>query len=343
MSPACYCLPVHRLALVGFALALSACGSSDAGPAEPKPRWTVIEEALPGALLSIWGTSPSDVWVVGADARDGTGPLCLHYDGSAWTRVDTGETQGDLWWVFGFEGGPVFMGGAGGVILRNDSGVFTKMTTPGTDTVFGIWGTSPEELWAVGGAFDKTGFAWRLEGGTWTAEASLPAAVVADAALWKVFGLAANDAWMVGSNGVSFHWDGATLSQEQTGVGSSLFTVHANQKRFAAVGGLATGVIVENDGSGWKQSGDATPSGLTGVVLGSGDSGFAVGQYCTVYERNASGWHEDDIGLTLEQDLHGVWIDPAGGVWAAGGHTSSIPLTEGLLLHKGKAVAIGGI
>ena len=33
-------------------------------------------------------------------------------------RADPGQAQGDLWWVFGFEGGPVYMGGTGGTILR---------------------------------------------------------------------------------------------------------------------------------------------------------------------------------------------------------------------------------
>src|SRR5690606_16900636 len=108
-----------------------------------------------------WGTSDSDVWTVGGDMRDGTGPLVMHYDGAAWERVETGQSDGDLWWVFGFDGGPVFMGGGGGVILRHEGGTFTVMDTPTTDTVFGIWGASPDDMWAVGGTFDTNGFAWR--------------------------------------------------------------------------------------------------------------------------------------------------------------------------------------
>jgi hypothetical protein len=268
----------------------------------------------------------------------------LRYDGSAWERLPTGQSQGDLWWVFGFDGGPVYMGGAGGVILRYEGGSFTPMSTPGTDTVFGIWGASPDDVWAVGGALDKSGFAWRLNGDAWAAEPSLPADVVVNAAIWKMFGRGADDAWLVGSNGVSFHWDGATLTQGETGVGSSLFTVHANADRFTAVGGLVTGFIVENDGTGWT---NALPQdalyGLTGVCLGAGDSGWAVGQYGTMYARDADGWHEADHGLSFQGDLHGVWLDPSGGVWAAGGRTASYPLTDGVLIHKGDPVAEGGL
>lgn len=327
-----------------FAIAAVA-GCDDGGETHPPPdsKWQLVMSGQPGALLSIWGTAADDVWVVGADARDGAGPLVLRYDGAAWSRLPTGQTEGDLWWVYGFEGGPVYLGGSGGVILRYDAGAFTRMTTPGTDTVFGLWGPSASEMWAVGGAADKSGFAWRLQGDAWEAEPSLPADVAADAAIWKVFGRSADDAWMVGSNGVSFRWDGAALSQAETGVGSSLFTVHANAKRFAAVGGLAGGFIVENDGSGWT---DALPGGalygLTGVCLGAGDEGHAVGQYGSVYSRDSSGWHEEDHGLDFKGDLHAVWLDPKGGVWASGGQTSSFPLTEGLLIHRGDPVAEGG-
>jgi hypothetical protein len=334
--------------MAALALATAGCGGEttapqggDGGP--PAAHWEVVQQALPGALLSVWGTSASDVWTVGGDARDGTGPLVLHYDGTAWKRLQTGQTKGDLWWVYGFANGPVFMGGGGGVILRYENGAFTPMTTPGTDTVFGIWGASPDDLWAVGGSFDTNGFAWRLQNGAWVPEPSLPAGSLADAALWKVFGRSAKDAWLVGS-GVAFHWDGSALTPGETGVGSSLFTVHANAKRYAAVGGLATGVIIENDGSGWKSAlpGDAQ-YGLTGVVLGADDTGYAVGQYMSLYARDGAGWHEEDIGLSVMLDLHGVWLDPSGGAWAVGGQTASFPLTDGILIHKGDVVASGGI
>lgn len=314
-------------------------------PPPPPPEWQLVHEDLPAALLSVWGTSESDVWTVGGDARDGTGPLVLHYDGDAWKRVETGLTAGDLWWVFGFADGPVFMGGAGGVILRYDGGAFTSMTTPGIETVFGIWGSSPTEMWAVGGGSDATGgFVWRLDGDSWAPEPTLPAEVAASAAIWKVFGTAPNEVWFVGSNGVSLRWDGATLVPEDTGVGSSLFTVHANSSRAAAVGGLGSGIIVEHDGTGWH---NVTPGGavqsLSGVALGDGDFGVAVGGFGGVFVRDSSGWHEEDTGLFVNQNLHAVWLDPSGAIWAAGGQTFSLPLTDGVLMRRGDTVVGEGL
>lgn len=317
-------------------------GAGGTGGAEAP--WQVVSDGLDGALLSVWGTSADDVWTVGGDVRDGSGPLVLHYDGSSWERVETGQTEGDLWWVFGFEGGPVYMGGNGGVILRHDAGSFTLMDTPTTDTVFGIWGASPSDVWAVGGTFDTSGFAWRLAGDTWEPEPTLPADVVTDAAVWKIFGTSASDVWLVGSDGVAFHWNGTALEQAATGVGSSLFTVHANAERFVAVGGLASGVIVENDGSGWNNAlGGSASYGLTGVVLDDEGGGWAVGQYGLVTERTPEGWAEVDTGLDIQRDFHSVWLDPAGGVWAVGGVTASFPLVDGLLIHRGTPVSSEGI
>ena len=313
-----------------------------AGCAEP--GWQVVHEDLPGALLSVWGTSADDVWAVGADAGDG--PLVLHWDGDAWTRLDTGH-DGTLWWVFGFAGGPVFMGGDGGAILRYQGGAFTPMTTPGNQTVFGIWGAAPDDLWAVGGDSSATGgFAWRFDGEAWREEPTLPADVAGRAAVWKVFGRGPDDVRLVGSSGVALAWDGVSLQPEETGVGSSLFTVHANAARYAAVGGLSNGVIVEGDASGWRvASADPVMPSLSGVVLGEGDEVYAVGGFGSVYARRAGGAWEleptDDLGV--DQNLHAVWLDPEGGVWAAGGQTFSVPLTEGVLIHRGEPVAVGGI
>jgi hypothetical protein len=316
-------------------------------PEDPEPEvgWKVVHEQLDGALLSVWGTSREDVWTVGADARDGSGPIVLHFDGDAWTRVPTGLAGGDLWWVFGFDGGPIYMGGDGGVIVRKDGDTFTPMTTPGTDTVFGIWGASPDDVWAVGGASDSTGgFAWRLAGDTWVAEPSLPANVPTDAAVWKMFGRAADDAWMIGSNGVALHWDGATLTPGDTGVGSSLFTVHEKDGLYTAVGGLASGIVVENAGAGWHDvTPDPAPMGLAGVTLGEDGTGIAVGVLGTVYVRDGQVWAAEDLGVGLLENLHGSWIDDEGGLWAVGGQTFAPPLTDGVMIHRGREVPLGGL
>lgn len=337
---------VFRMVLgVTASCALAACDSQH-GTTPSDDGWQLVQRDLPGALLSVWGRADDDVWAVGADARDGSGPLVLHFDGSAWTREATGLTQGDLWWVFGTSDGTIYFGGNGGVIVRHRADTYEVMDTPGTGTVYGLWGAGPDDVWAVGGDSDASGgFAWRLVGDGWQAEASLPADVPANAALWKAYGTAADDVWLVGSNGVALHWDGAALTPGETGVGSSLFTVHEHGGLWAAVGGLASGIIVESDdGMGWH---DVTPTpppmGLAGVTLGDDGTGVAVGFEGTVYIRHQGMWVVEDPGLRVRQSLHGSWIDESGGLWVVGGQTLTSPLSEGVLLHRGAAVPEGGI
>lgn len=336
---------------IGWALALGmTLGTLGCEPNEPSEpaTWQIVQEGVSGALLSVWGTSASDVWVVGADARDGLGPTVLHFDGVTWERVSTGQTQGDLWWVFGFDGGPIYMGGDGGVILRHQpgDGTFTRMDTPGVQTVFGIWGSSPDDVWAVGGESESTGgFAWRLAGDAWVPEPSVPADVTSGAAIWKIYGTSPSDAWAVGSNGVALHWDGTAFSPGDTGVGSSLFTVHELEGRYAAVGGLASGIIVEREGDAWRNvTPDPAPMGLSGVTLGPGGTGVAVGFFGAVYVRDdADGWQPGELGdASTRENLHGTFIDDEGGYWLAGGQTLSPPYSDGILLHYGALVPTGG-
>lgn len=316
------------------------CGDDD----EPEQAsWQIVHRDLPGALLSVWGSSATDVWAVGGDPGDGHGPMVLRYDGEAWARVETGHT-GDLWWVFGFTGGPVYMGGAGGTILRWQDGVLEPMTTPGTDTVFGIWGASRNELWAVGGASGgaQGAFAWRLDGDAWVAAPGFPAELAATDAIWKVHGRSADDVWLVGTRGTVVHWDGSVFTAGNAGTGESLFTVHASSTSFVAVGGFGTGLVLENDGSGWVNASPEGAAPLVGVCL-TDEGGTAVGQYGAVFERDGAGWHEQDTGFLLDETLHSVWIDPTGGVWSVGGQVSAFPLIRGVMVHYGPTVAEGGL
>lgn len=308
-----------------------------AGACDDEPTWRVVGEKLDAGLLSIWGSAEDDVYAVGADSGDGQGPLVLHYDGARWERLVTGAT-GTLWWIHGFSnGGPIFMGGDGGTILRYEGGAFSRMTTPGNATVFGIWGPTPDDLWAVGGAIGgaRGAFAWRLAGDAWVEAVGFPANLPDTTALWKVHGRSATDAWMVGTNGRSVRWDGSTLTEVSTGAGESLFTVHADDAGYVAVGGFGTGAIFANETGAWRNISPPRAPALIGVVLDGDGGGYAVGEYSAMYRRHGDTWQEESSSLYFNESLHAVWIDPAGGVWTVGGQISMLPLTDGLILYKG--------
>src|SRR5258706_14912027 len=115
----------HLMRRLGSALALSCLTIACSGEpsASDEPGWREVFRDLPGALISVSGTSEKDVWTVGGDPGDGSGAFVLHFDGTGWRRLSTGQNA-DLWWAHPFLDVPVFIGGSKGTILRYQNDTF---------------------------------------------------------------------------------------------------------------------------------------------------------------------------------------------------------------------------
>lgn len=309
------------------------------------PGWEIVARDLPDAPLSVAGTSATNVWAVGADHGDG--PLVLHWDAGAWSRVRTGSS-GTLWWVHAFDARTLYLGGESGTILRTSDGgaTFEAMTTPGdaTDTVFGVWGTRPDDAYAVGSVSGRDGFLWHYDGARWS-----PVAIAdpgprdpsgSTPGLFKVWGDGSGHVYVVGGRGVLLRsTDGADFVRLETGTSATLFTVTGDATHAIAVGGLSAGVILEIPHDGAPV--DVTPLGaglVQGVATREGVA-FASGAMGAVFERDAA-WSPIETGLALDvASLHATWIDPDGGVWAVGGGVLSDALDRGAIVHHGAHVA----
>jgi len=308
-------------------------------------------ENLPGALLSITGSGPQDVYAVGADPNDGKGPLIAHYDGAAWQRLESGAS-GDLWWI-SLEpiDGAYFLSGAGGLILSLDiqSQGFTQYDTPGDETLFGIWGDAPGSIWAVGGDVnepDTSGVIWRYDGQTWKATDVTGVRPGGIPILFKVWGRAADDIYAVGDRGFAVHYDGQSwteFSTSQVPSERSLFTVHGNSELTVASGGIfADAVLLEGPAGGNLVA--LTPSGvpqLNGIYLTAEGAGAAVGREGAVALRREGVWKAVDSQLDTLLDFHAVWVDPEGGIWAVGGDLTT-DLDQGLVAYSGRRAIASG-
>jgi len=330
-----------RLASICAALLLAACGNDDGGDdGHDSSKYVQTFDGLPGALISVSGTSDKDVWAVGGNPGDGSGAFVLHFDG-AWARIPTGH-QVDLWWVHAFESGPVFMGGSGGTISRYENGVFEKLPTPDTATVFGIWGLAPDDLWAVGGDPAKSGkaFVWRFDGSAWAPAAGLPSVPIA--AWFKVWGRAPDDVRFVGMDGAIVHYDGKGFQSITSPTNRRLLTLYAEPGgRYTAVGGMSQAVILEDDGNAWQDVSPAPPNHAMIGIRTLGDDGYAAGTGGSVMRRKDGKWVDEPLGFDVFGDFHSVWIDPQGGVWFAGGNIMALPLVNGVLVHKGAKIPGG--
>ncbi|HEU0030344.1 MAG TPA: hypothetical protein VFQ53_06925 [Kofleriaceae bacterium] len=315
-----------RLALV--LACLTACGSEP-----PSQTWEVVRQDETASLLAVWGSSAQDVWVVGGRTALDGGPTVLRYQDHAWSRVDTGQTTLDLWWAFGVAPDDVFFGGSNGTILRFRGGSFEKQTTPPiSGVVFGIWGASSNDVWAVGDGGAAGAIVWHFDGTQWTSPA-LPAGT--PSRVFKVHGRASNDVWMSCGDGSMLHWDGATLERQLTGVDTPLFSVVTTPDDVVAVGGvLGQGQILEGTGADWQVNAFASPVAWRGIA-GLGDTVYALGEDGAVAERVDGTWRVVPQPL-IQKSFHAGWVDPDGGLWAVGGEFDRAPLTaRGFITYYG--------
>ena len=315
-----------------FAIAITGCSGANS-TIDEVGKWEIVDAGLPAALISIWGSSVDDIWVVGADSGDGIGPMVLHREKGRWSRINTGRT-GDLWWVFGFDEGPIFMGGENGMILRKDGDVMKLMENPGRATVYGIWGTSPNELWAGGGNVIDGGFVWRYTGDKWFELSQLSENIKTNHSMFKVWGKEINDEWINGTGGVILNYKNGTLSDQSGITNRTLFTVHGNKDIAITVGGSGEeGKILEYQGSAWKEIALKETPHIIGIRV-QGETGYAVGIRGTVLERNNNEWRKVNTGINLSEAFHSVWIDSEGGVWAVGGKVLAPPLVDGVMIYR---------
>lgn len=287
--------------------------------------WHSVAAEQPASLLSVWGTSANDVWVTGGRSELAGEPTLLHRSGETWTRVDSGERGVDLWWVFGFDAGELLFTGSRGTILRYRGTSFERMATPRSGIIFGLWGATPDDLWAVGKGDDGRGIVWRYDGVQWSEPAvagGLPSLVL------KVHGQRSDDVWISAGGGVTLHWDGVALSRVATGITSSLFSIVTTPDVAIAVGGMTGGGEIVEYNTGWTlQPSAAAPAPWRGIAAGGGRT-FAVGESGIVGERTEAGWQVFTQPVT-QLDFHAAWLDPDGGLWGVGGNFDQLPLSSG--------------
>jgi hypothetical protein len=164
-------------------------------------KWKNITPATTSLLLSIWAKSLTEVYAVG------THGLILRYDGSIWHPVNS-PTQLDFQNVFGLPDGEVYAVACnptnsymGSVVVQIGYDAATVELSRGVGQLFGVGGTSGNDLYAVG-----EGVFHRGSDGAWM-EIAMPAPRVA---MWGIFSEKASDVFVVGSFGKTVHWSGQT-------------------------------------------------------------------------------------------------------------------------------------
>lgn len=316
----------------------AACGEDPPEDPPVEPSWQLVFSGLEAGLLRAWGTSATDVYVVGADPDLDQGPkepLIYHYDGTRWKQLHSGVTDASIWWVVSVGPDDVRMVGDRGLVLRYtpSTGAFERRQAPTDDKLFGVWGSSSSDVWYAGSNGANRGAVFRDDGSSIVAQA-LPGTVTASTGCFKVHGFSPDSVWVSCQRGVTLYWNGTALEHHDTGVFLPLMGIHGTSAdRMFAVGGGADGVMLSWDGNRWTEESPPAAPGMIGVWA-SPDQVYAVGANGNIFSRSGSTWTKLDRIGTFE-DLHSVWFDEKGGIWLSGGLLASDPPARGVLGYYG--------
>jgi len=166
--------------------------------ADPPETKILLESAIKPVItlgsgaLSVWGTSPSDIWT-GSKLES----KIFHFDGSNWDggTTLTYDINVNVEAIFGFSANDVWAGAS--KIYKFDGSTWEETTTLKSG-IRSIWGTSSNNLWVATGG----GYLEHYDGSDWDEPISVTSEIPS-----ILTGTGANDVWY-GGNGFLFHFEG---------------------------------------------------------------------------------------------------------------------------------------
>jgi hypothetical protein len=316
------------LSLSASVLCVSACGEPGEPDVHAPEGWTdTLEDAEPGWLMNVHALAHDDRYAVGGTLEQGA---LFHFDGGSWEAVDVGVDVPLLNWIHGDDSGSLIAVGRGGVALHFDGAAWAQVETPSAQNLWGAWGASMDDVWAVGGdalpSDDLRGVILRWDGDAWT-EMALPETLEAGEiyAWFKVWGSGPSDVYIVGQKGAVLHWDGAALTEIDVGTEDDLIAVWGTgPDRVALVGGRNNGIVARWDGADWTLKKMAPMPGFNGVWMRDPDRIHVGGNYGTVATLDFATLDTiQEVSLDTADDVHALHGSEDGVITAVGGNLLS--------------------
>ncbi|MGE0786078.1 MAG: hypothetical protein AB7S26_10345 [Sandaracinaceae bacterium] len=287
--------------------------------------WVMHIYGLPGGTLVAAGGSPTD------------GRITL-FDGSTATPQTLPSPIGLLNWVVAFAPDNVFVVGYEGAIVHYDGAAWTRMDSPTTQDLWGVWGATPNDVWAVGGtardASNAVPTLLHYDGVMWTEETVPDLTPVNARALFKIWGSSATDVYAVGLGGAVIHYDGSGWSEMIVGALGDFSAVYGTgPDNVVMVGGLTNGHVTHWDGTEWRSE-DLTPyPGVSGVWTRSDRVAHIAGQRGFAATIDLETFEVIEEPTPTDRQLHGVFgVD--GRVYAVGGNIAIPDNATGVALSR---------
>ncbi|MFC1925912.1 WD40/YVTN/BNR-like repeat-containing protein [Chloroflexota bacterium] len=233
--------------------------------------------------------------------------------------------------------------------LADDS--WTQMTSGTSQTLWGIWGNSASDVFALG----SNGTILHYDGNSWNPMESPVIPTISGGDHYQdAWGSSSSDVFAVGDDGTIIHYDGGNWTEMESGTNfqlngiwgssaSDIFAIghagtilHYNDSNWNSMSSPATtvlhdvwgssssdvfvvgvgGYIFHYDGNTWSQMTSVTSNRLFSVWGNSPSDIYAVGQYGTILHYNGSSWSQMTSGTSYY--LHGIWGSSPSDIYAVG-------------------------
>lgn len=204
------------------------------------------------------------------------------------------------------------------------AGVLTPRPLRFEQDLLGIWGSGPNDVWAVG---DK-GLILH-----WNGKILVPRASGVDTALRGVGGSSPSDVWFVGDKGRALHWDGLSLSDKSPGnLEFSLRAVAAPEDGATVLAAGDAGTIYRYQEGAWQLDLTKASFDLHSLAMAGAGQAWAVGNQGQALKLSGGLWATVSLPQTCSGSkcatLHAVARSP-GGRWYACGDLGYLAATSG--------------
>jgi hypothetical protein len=295
-----------------------------------------MNSGLQEGLTRVWGSSPSDVYAVGA-------AIVLHYDGKAWNSVAYGLSGYSLKSVWGSSSSDVFVSGAsgsGGAILHYDGSSWSVAASGLPGTVSSIWGTSAADVFAVATQYSAASqqylsVIYHFAGDSWREMTrSQSNSDIRGDTLRDMWGSSSKDVYAVGErlysadtpshNSVTtviYHYDGTSWSSITGGIGRLYGVWGSSSSNIFAVMGMQgrEDTVYHWDGVMWRATEHNFGNYLLGVSGASSSDVLAVGYGGLIFHHDGHEWKQmAGFGATTDS-IANVWGASSSDVYAVGG------------------------
>ena len=142
-------------------------------------------------------------------------------------------------------------------------------------------------------------------------------------ALFKVWGTASDNVYMVGQNGTILHWNGSKLVDETPDTDKDLISLWGTgEDNILVVGGRGNGVLARWDGESWSTHSLAPLLGMNGIWVRDRKHAWITGARGTIAHVDPTA---DTIEPTVERvdtrrDFHAIFGLAGDGLFAVGGN-----------------------